>query len=89
MASRRLPGGVCSVFLSEYRISARPERSILKVIKRIRIQVSRMPILFGIFSMKEERKGYKTTSSKKSVLNYIAGDVELNVKYGSAENQTV
>ena len=35
-----------------------------------------------------ERKGYKTTSSKKSVLNYIAGDVELNVKYGSAENQT-
>lgn len=35
-----------------------------------------------------ERKGYKTTSSKKSVLNYIAGDVELNVKYGSAENKT-
>ena len=35
-----------------------------------------------------ERKGYATISDKKSVLNYIAGDVDLKEKYGIAEEQT-
>ena len=35
-----------------------------------------------------ERKGYATTSNKKSVLNYIASDVDLKEKYGIAEEQT-
>lgn len=35
-----------------------------------------------------ERKGYATTSDKKSVLNYVAQDVQLNNKYGVAEMQT-
>ena len=35
-----------------------------------------------------ERKGYATISDKKSVLNYIASDVDLKEKYGIAEEQT-
>ena len=35
-----------------------------------------------------ERKGYATISDKKSVLNYIASDVDLKEKYGIAEQQT-
>ena len=34
-----------------------------------------------------ERKGYATTSDKKSVLNYIAGDADLKEKYGIVEGQ--
>ena len=35
-----------------------------------------------------ERKGYSTISNKKSVLNYIANDVDLKEKYGIVEEQT-
>ena len=35
-----------------------------------------------------KRKGYDTTSSQKSVLNYVAYDVNLNEKYGVEEETT-